>query len=165
MCYQIYKIYFHTPYIRIFFLVSYSEYGYFLIIMLLSKYIIRRYCVIVYAGHFLPLNFCLISVRSLPYNPKFLTFYADIFLFIIHCANSVRGRVPLGCIQSISHDSAHEIHGRGRGHSGANFFCTSVRAKLFWLTIYCAKPRPVPKSQTDSQSCRGVVRLYPRIMR
>ena len=41
------------------------------------------------------------------------------------------------------------------------FFYASVQAKLFW----CANPRPNPKYQSGSQSCRGLGRQDQRITR
>ena len=43
-------------------------------------------------------------------------------------------------------------------------FCAGVRAKLFWIALYCTKPRPDPGSQSSSRSRRGLGRRAPRIM-
>ena len=52
----------------------------------------------------------------------------------------------------------------GCGQSGGGNPCTGERAKLFWLEIYCAKPRPNPGYHSGSWSCRLLVRQSPWIM-
>ena len=63
---------------------------------------------------------------------------------------------------------ARAMRGRGGGgqvHAGGDFFCAGVHAKLFWIAIYCAKPRPNPGSQSGYRSCMGMGRQVPWIMR
>ena len=54
--------------------------------------------------------------------------------------------------------------GVGRGHVGGENICTSVRVKLFWWTIYCAKSRPNPESQSGSRSLMVLARQAPWII-
>ena len=97
---------------------------------------------------------------------KIPAFYSDISLFGSHCAGNVRGQVPVGFLRSVANDDVRTMRRRG-GRAGARwfFFCVSVRAKLFWHTIYCAKPRPDPKSHSGSRSRRGLGRRDPQITR
>ena len=54
--------------------------------------------------------------------------------------------------------------GGEQGHVGGGFFCMSVRAKLFWRTIYCTNQRPNTDSYSGFLSCRRLRRWSPRIM-
>ena len=70
-------------------------------------------------------NFYLIPdlyAKTPAFNAKITASYADIFLFVFHCAGNVRGQVPVGCFWCISNDSAHTVGGRGQGHVGGNVF-------------------------------------------
>ena len=77
-----------------------------------TKCIIRRYCVIIYVGHFWPLYKCPIYVRSLCYISKFQifyieipAFYADIFLFVFGCAGHVHVRILVFYLWYVLNDS------------------------------------------------------------
>ena len=103
-----------------------------------------------------------ISVRSMLYTPKSLflrqspcsvcqnpNFYANIYLFGFLCPSNVHWWVLVVIPQSVTNDSTCMIRGRGvggRGHVVSEKVFASVLAKLFWHTIYCAKPRPNPES-------------------
>ena len=56
------------------------------------------------------------------------------------------------------------IQSGGRGCAGGENFCAGVRAKLFWLSIYCAKPKLDPGSQSGSWYLRGMGRRAPWII-
>ena len=71
--------------------------------------IIRRYCVIIYVGHFWP-DFCHIPVLY----PKIPGFYAGIFLLVFRCdGNVVHGQVPVDCLQCVDNGCARAMCRRG----------------------------------------------------
>ena len=121
-----------------------------------------------------PPEFCPISVRSQIYTPKSLLYMMKslllcpkICLFGFHCVSNIREWVLVRRLWSLDNDGACAMCGRGeggRGQVGDRNFFASVRAKLFWCAIYCANPKPDPKSQSGSQSCRGMERRAPQIM-
>ena len=78
----------------------------------------------------------------------------------------MRVGVPVGCLQWVDEDSVHVVRsrGRGRGQSFGKTVCAGVSAKLFWLAIYCAKPRPDTESQSGSRSRRVMERRAQHIM-
>ena len=83
----------------------------------------RRYCVIVYVGHFGPPNFGPISVRSLLYMMKYLILLQYISS-AFHCWLSTF--VAMG--------SAHAVRtlgGGGWGHTGSKTYFADARAELF----------------------------------
>ena len=70
-------------------------------------------------------------------------------------------------LRSISNDGMHVMRGQGggrQGHVGGKMFCVSVRTKLFWRKINCAKPRPDTEYQDISLSHSGLGRRDLRIM-
>ena len=85
-------------------------------------------------------------------------FYADIFLFVFHCAVNVRDQVPVDCLWSIANDSARDARTRGEG-SG-----TLVAKKLRECAHGIILARHL-LPQFGSRSCRGPGKRAPRIMR
>ena len=121
----------------------------------------------IYVGHFWPPNFCPIYVQPLIHNPKSLIFtHISIFLSSVVPVTYVDGS-----LQVVSGPQPMAVRvqclykGGRRGHVGGGKKCASVRVKLFWHAIYCAKPRPNIKSQSGSQSRRGMWGRAPQIMR
>ena len=112
-------------------------------------------------------NLCqsLLNSRSLSNFCTIPDLYADIFLFVLHCAGNVCGRFPVDCIWSVPNVCVHAMHIQGveRGHVGEKKFA-SVRAQIFWSAIYCATTRPDTNSQSDSWSLMVLGRQSLRIM-
>ena len=46
--------------------------------------------------------------------------------------------------------SIEQSREEGKVQAGGENICLGLHAKLFWLFIYCAKPRPNPGSQSGS---------------
>ena len=82
-------------------------------------------------------NFCLIPALY----DKIPAFYADISIF----SSTVLVTYVTGSPYSVSgmYTMIARMHcvdeGGGCGHIGGKTICTSVRTKLFWCAIYCAK--------------------------
>ena len=68
--------------------------------------------------------------------------------------------VPVGCTHSVVQGSARvaQFRGVGKGQAGEENICVGARAKSFWISIYCANPRPNPGYQASSWSHRGLGR-------
>ena len=54
-------------------------------------------------------------------NAKIPNFYANIFLFVFHCASNVHDWVPVDSIQYISNDKTRAMSGRG-GRAGSRWW-------------------------------------------
>ena len=64
--------------------------------------IIRRYCVIIYGGHFWPPDFCLISVRSLLYTPKSMVFTPISFYSYSNVSVAYMVGPPIDCPRTVA---------------------------------------------------------------
>ena len=89
---------------------------------------------------------------------KIPSFYSGIFIFVFHCVGTVSGWVPVYYLWSLANYITRMMRGR-EGRAGARWWkniCGIVYAKLFWCDIYCATPRPNPKSLSSFRSHRGL---------
>ena len=81
----------------------------------------------------LPISVQFFRIRAL--YAKIYDFNADIFLFVFHCADNIRGWVLIGCLWFIYNYSVCAM--RGLGEEGGGMLigggesCTIVHAKLF----------------------------------
>ena len=92
--------------------------------------------------------------------------YANIFLFIFHCAGNIHIWVSILCLRYVVNDISCGMRrlGRRAGERWWQFFCGSVHAKLFWHAIYFANPRPNIEYHSGSRSLRGLGRRSMQIM-
>ena len=86
------------------------------------EHLIRRYCVIIYFGHFWPPGFC--PIPNL--YAKISAFYADIFIFVSHCSGNVRFCIPIYIACSVAKDDVRAILGQG-WRSGARWWKKCLR--------------------------------------
>ena len=118
----------------------------------------RYYCIIIYVSQFWPPKFC--PIPGL--NSKFPDFYASIF-FIFQCSRNVCSQVLIECPRSKAKDSTCAM----RNWDGGGCVVMQVAKKFAQVharDYYCAKPRPNPRSLSDSRPCRGMGTQYLWIM-
>ena len=93
-------------------------------------------------------------------------FLRQCIFFVFHCDDNISGPFPVDCLWTVPNDILRVMR-RWGGRAGARWWrgnFSSVRTKLFWNDIYCAKLRPDTKSQSGYRSLRGLGRRALHIM-